>query len=118
MSLPLDLIIDAAELANREKYQKIKKIGEGTYAVVYLARIVAPSSEEQRQPSSSRSPTKNESGFVAIKKIKMIQGSSGLDFSAIREIKYLQTLAHVNIIHVRLLLPPLLHSHPITLLEH
>jgi cyclin-dependent kinase 7 len=69
--------------AYKRKYQKIKKIGEGTYAVVYLAKQV------------------DTGRIVAIKKIKIIAGSSGLDFSALREIKYLQEFKHENIVDVR-----------------
>ena len=62
-----------------EKYKKLNKLGEGTYAVVYRAT----------------DETGNE---VAIKKIKISQFKDGLDMSAIREIKQLQVLKHPNII--------------------
>ncbi|GAB1217069.1 hypothetical protein ATERTT37_006292 [Aspergillus terreus] len=59
-----------------------KKLGEGTYAVVYLGRLRA-------DPSS----------HVAIKKIKVnADFKDGLSMDAIREVKYLQELAHPNII--------------------
>lgn len=65
-----------------DRYSKDKKIGEGTYAVVYQATDVI---------------TKR---MVAIKKIKFGQLEHGLDFSAIREVKYLQELRHPNIIEL------------------
>ncbi|PLB36707.1 TFIIH complex serine/threonine-protein kinase subunit KIN28 [Aspergillus candidus] len=66
----------------RHKYIKEKKLGEGTYAVVYLGRLRA-------DPSSC----------VAIKKIKVnAEYKDGLSMDAIREVKYLQELSHPNVI--------------------
>ncbi|KAL4891375.1 kinase-like domain-containing protein [Aspergillus ambiguus] len=66
----------------RHKYIKDKKLGEGTYAVVYLGHL--------RTDLSSH---------VAIKKIKVnAEYKDGLSMDAIREVKYLQELAHPNII--------------------
>src|SRR6186713_247225 len=59
-----------------------KKVGEGTYAVVYLGHL--------------KSDPKVK---VAIKKIKvMTEYQNGLSIDAIREIKFLQELSHPNII--------------------
>ncbi|RKP18161.1 Pkinase-domain-containing protein [Rozella allomycis CSF55] len=63
-----------------EKYEKICKIGEGTYAVVYKGRI------------------KKTNETIAIKKIKVSNFTIGIDHSALREIKFLQELKHPNII--------------------
>ncbi|KAL2821018.1 kinase-like domain-containing protein [Aspergillus granulosus] len=66
----------------RHKYIKAKKLGEGTYAVVFLGHL-------RTDPSS----------FVAIKKIKVnAEYKDGLSMDAIREVKYLQELSHPNII--------------------
>ncbi|KAL1983924.1 hypothetical protein VTN96DRAFT_9777 [Rasamsonia emersonii] len=66
----------------RRKYVKDKKLGEGTYAVVYLGHL-------RTDPSS----------LVAIKKIKVnAEYRDGLSMDAIREVKYLQELSHPNII--------------------
>lgn len=65
-----------------KKYSKEKKVGEGTYAVVYLGMEVA---------------TKRK---IAIKKIKLRDLKHGIDMSAIREIKALQELRHPNVIEV------------------
>lgn len=74
---------DEYEVYCRKRYQKIKKIGEGSYAVVYYGKD-------------------SESGQdIAIKKIKVIASSCGLDFSAIRELKALKRLSHVNIISLK-----------------
>ncbi|KAI5283266.1 TFIIH complex serine/threonine-protein kinase subunit kin28, partial [Ascosphaera aggregata] len=59
-----------------------RKLGEGTYAVVYLGHL-------RSDPSS----------LVAIKKIKVnAEYKDGLSMDAIREVKYLQELSHPNII--------------------
>ncbi len=66
----------------KQKYVKDKKIGEGTYAIVYLGHLKA-------DPSS----------LLAIKKIKVnTEVRDGLSMDAIREVKYLQELSHPNII--------------------
>ncbi|GME66732.1 unnamed protein product [Ambrosiozyma monospora] len=65
-----------------DRYSKNKKVGEGTYAVVYLGT----------QLSTNRS--------IAIKEIKTENFKDGLDMSAIREMKYLQELKHENIIEL------------------
>ncbi|OMJ07432.1 Serine/threonine-protein kinase KIN28 [Smittium culicis] len=77
-----------AEDINKETeihYKKDKKLGEGTYAVVYLGY-------------DNRTGRK-----VAIKKIKLGSMKNGLDMSAIREIKALRELQHPNVIEVILL---------------
>ncbi|KAL4991575.1 kinase-like domain-containing protein [Aspergillus falconensis] len=66
----------------RHRYIKAKKLGEGTYAVVYLGHV-------RSDPTS----------FVAIKKIKVnTEYRDGLSMDAIREVKYLQELSHPNVI--------------------
>ncbi len=64
------------------KYTKDRKVGEGTYAVVYLGK---------------QAKTKKD---IAIKEIKTGMFKDGLDMSAIREVKYLQELRHTNIIEL------------------
>ena len=59
-----------------------RKLGEGTYAIVYLGHL-------RDDPSSK----------VAIKKIKVLADyQDGLSLDAIREVKFLQELSHPNII--------------------
>ncbi|GME68706.1 unnamed protein product [[Candida] boidinii] len=65
-----------------ERYSKEKKVGEGTYAVVYLGK----------QLETGRD--------IAIKEIKTGGFKDGLDMSAIREVKYLQEMSHENIIEL------------------
>ncbi|QEU61601.1 Kin28 [Kluyveromyces lactis] len=65
-----------------DDYTKEKKAGEGTYAVVYLG-------------------TKKSTGRnIAVKEIKTSQFKDGLDMSALREVKFLQELKHVNVIEL------------------
>lgn len=78
---PIGLAIDD-EPVGVLNYSKDKKVGEGTYAVVYLGK----------QISSSRR--------IAIKEIKTGLFKDGLDMSAIREVKYLQELKHRNVIEL------------------
>ncbi|KAJ2004988.1 TFIIH complex serine/threonine-protein kinase subunit kin28 [Coemansia sp. RSA 2322] len=63
-------------------YKKEKKLGEGTYAVVYLGHHIKTGRK------------------VAIKKIKLGNMRSGLDMSAIREVKALRELRHPNVIEL------------------
>ncbi|GAA5902496.1 hypothetical protein JCM5296_006433 [Sporobolomyces johnsonii] len=71
-----------ANAALQRKYSKDKKVGEGTYAVVYLGKEVATGRK------------------IAIKKIKVGQFKDGLDMSAIREVKFLRELKHPNVIEL------------------
>ncbi|KAF4120180.1 cyclin-dependent kinase 7 [Geosmithia morbida] len=77
--------LDVAEQMNEEekrKYVKGKKLGEGTYAIVFLGHLRA-------DPSS----------LVAIKKIKVQKEyTEGMAPDAVRELKHLQELQHPNII--------------------
>ncbi|PHH84164.1 hypothetical protein CDD83_2375 [Cordyceps sp. RAO-2017] len=77
--------LDLAELMNEEekrKYAKGKKLGEGTYAIVFLGHLRA-------RPST----------LVAIKKIKVQKEyTEGMAPDAVRELKHLQELNHPNII--------------------
>ncbi|XP_033624815.1 cyclin-dependent kinase 2-like isoform X1 [Asterias rubens] len=65
-----------------ENFQKIEKIGEGTYGVVYKARD-------------------RESGkMVALKKIRLDTESEGVPSTAIREIALLKELDHSNVVRL------------------
>ncbi|KAM0683013.1 TFIIH complex serine/threonine-protein kinase subunit kin28 [Mitosporidium daphniae] len=71
---------EEGDMHRKLRYEKLKRLGEGTYAVVYLVR------------------DRVTNQLYAMKKIKKISGSSGLDFSALREIKWLSHLRHPNIV--------------------
>jgi serine/threonine protein kinase len=63
-----------------EEYEKIEKIGEGTYGVVY------------------KSKHKVTGEIVALKKIRLEQEDEGVPPTAIREISLLKELSHPNIV--------------------
>ncbi|XP_041371838.1 cyclin-dependent kinase 2-like [Gigantopelta aegis] len=63
-----------------ENFQKIEKIGEGTYGVVYKAR------------------DKLTNRLVALKKIRLDAESEGVPSTAIREISLLKELDHPNVV--------------------
>lgn len=70
--------------ANRieETFNKIEKIGEGSYGVVYKARF------------------KSKDQIVALKKIRLDTESDGVPSTAIREIALLKELNHPNVVHL------------------
>ncbi|KAJ2999011.1 TFIIH complex serine/threonine-protein kinase subunit kin28 [Globomyces sp. JEL0801] len=70
-----------------KQFKVDKKVGEGTYAVVYSG-LAIPKDESTKQQK------------IAIKMIKPGMFADGLDMSAIREIKYLKELKHDNIINL------------------
>ncbi|KKY29027.1 putative serine threonine protein kinase [Phaeomoniella chlamydospora] len=76
---------DLAELLNEEassRYVKGKRLGEGTFAVVYRGHL-------RNDPKT----------IVAIKKLKVQENfKDGLNVDSVREIKYLQELSHPNLI--------------------
>jgi serine/threonine protein kinase len=63
-----------------DRYQKLEKIGEGTYGVVYKAK--------DRESSET----------IALKKIRLEQEDEGVPSTAIREISILKELVHPNIV--------------------
>jgi len=65
-----------------EKYQKIEKLGEGTYGVVYKCK------------------NKDNQDFVAVKKIRLENEDEGIPSTAIREISILKQLKHPNIVNL------------------
>lgn len=66
-----------------DRYQKIEKIGEGTYGVVYKARDTVT----------------NE--IVALKKIRLEGEDEGVPPTAIREISVLKEISHENIVKLK-----------------
>uniref|UniRef100_M1CYE6 cyclin-dependent kinase n=1 Tax=Solanum tuberosum TaxID=4113 RepID=M1CYE6_SOLTU len=63
-----------------DQYEKVEKIGEGTYGVVYKAR----------------DRVTNET--IALKKIRLEQEDEGVPSTAIREISLLKEMQHANIV--------------------
>ncbi|XP_074335399.1 uncharacterized protein LOC141672652 [Apium graveolens] len=67
---------EEAESASQVKYEKVEKIGEGTYGVVYKAR----------------DRVTNET--IALKKIRIEQEDAGVPSTIIREISLLKEMQH------------------------
>ena len=65
-----------------EKYQKLDKVGEGTYGVVYKCK------------------NKETQEFVALKKIRLENEDEGIPSTAIREISILKQMKHPNIVNL------------------
>lgn len=63
-----------------ERYQRGKKLGEGVYGQVYLAKRI------------------DDGAVVAIKRVKSQDPNGGIDRSILREIKYLTEITETNII--------------------
>ena len=63
-----------------EKYEKLEKLGEGTYGVVYKGKH------------------KETGELVAIKKIRLEKEDDGVPSTAISEISLLKNLKHPNIV--------------------
>jgi cyclin-dependent kinase len=63
-----------------ERYQKLEKIGEGTYGVVYKAK------------------DRITGMIVALKRIRLEAEDEGIPSTAIREISLLKELRHPNIV--------------------
>lgn len=66
-----------------ERYQKLSKVGEGNYGVVYKARDVVSGE------------------IVAMKKIRLEREDEGVPGTAIREISLLRELSHPNIVDLK-----------------
>ncbi|KAJ3184828.1 Cyclin-dependent kinase 10 [Gaertneriomyces sp. JEL0708] len=65
-----------------DKYEKLNRIGEGTYGIVYRAR------------------SRENGRILALKRIRMEQESEGMPVSSLREIALLRSLRHENIVQV------------------
>ena len=65
-----------------EKYERLEKVGEGTYGVVYKCKI------------------KKTTEYVALKKIRLENEDEGIPSTAIREISILKQLKHPNIVRL------------------
>src|SRR5210317_23326 len=65
-----------------ERYQKMEKVGEGTYGVVYKAK------------------DRITGEIIALKKIRLEAEDEGIPSTAIREISLLKELQHPNIVRL------------------
>ena len=71
------------ERVNIERYQKLEKIGEGTYGVVYKAR------------------DRKNGEQIALKKIRLEADDEGVPSTAIREISLLKEIHHPNVVALK-----------------
>ncbi|CAG9318449.1 unnamed protein product [Blepharisma stoltei] len=71
------------EISQDNRYQKIEKVGEGTYGVVYKALDIQSQS------------------IVALKKIRLESEDEGVPSTTIREISLLKELRHPNIVQLQ-----------------
>ena len=75
----INIVEEKVQSKKIDKYQKIEKIGEGTYGVVYKCKDT-------------------QSGDIyALKKIRLQAEEEGIPSTAIREISLLKELQHINI---------------------
>ncbi|KAJ3050491.1 TFIIH complex serine/threonine-protein kinase subunit kin28 [Rhizophlyctis rosea] len=93
--------------AGAVEYIKEKKIGEGTYAVVYQGWAVPIVKISPEDKSKEVLPDKDKEAVagkrkIAIKKIKVNRSAwkDGMDLASIREVKFLRELKHPNIIEL------------------
>ncbi|XP_030893061.1 cyclin-dependent kinase 3 isoform X1 [Leptonychotes weddellii] len=84
MNLPLleQAVREQRSSAAMDVFQKVEKIGEGTYGVVYKAK------------------NKETGQLVALKKIRLDLETEGVPSTAIREISLLKELKHPNIVRL------------------
>jgi serine/threonine protein kinase len=68
------------EASQLERYERLEKLGEGTYGVVYKCRDTVTGE------------------FVALKKIRLEKEDDGVPSTAIREISLLKGIKHPNIV--------------------
>lgn len=68
--------------AGLSNYEKLGRIGEGTYGVVYKAR------------------EKTTGDIVALKKIRMDRERDGMPLTSLREIRILQRITHPNVVRL------------------
>ncbi|KAI8917860.1 cyclin-dependent kinase 10 [Powellomyces hirtus] len=66
-----------------ESYEKLNRIGEGTYGIVYRARHRA------------------SGAIVALKRIRIEEQTEGMPLSSLREISLLKKIRHENVVEVR-----------------
>ena len=66
-----------------DRYERLEKLGEGTYGIVYKARDTLT----------------NE--IVALKKIRLENEEEGMPSTAMREISILKELNHINIVGLK-----------------
>jgi len=79
------------------KYEKICRIGEGTYGIVYKAR----NRDTGRQPPDPSKTQGCPGEVVALKRIRMDVERDGFPVTCLRELKLLKSVSHPNIVKLK-----------------
>jgi serine/threonine protein kinase len=79
-----------------KKFEKIKKLGEGSYGVVY--KVVATGNYNITVEDMEKA--EEDKVYYALKKFNKKIISEGIDFTALREMTILKELNHDNIVKV------------------
>jgi len=74
------MLSENAGMYNKERYEKLEKLGEGTYGVVFKARDTV------------------NNQIIALKKIRLENEEEGMPSTAMREISILKELNHPAIV--------------------
>ncbi|KAI5191337.1 cyclin-dependent kinase 7 [Nematocida sp. AWRm77] len=84
------------------RYTKEDKIGEGTYAVIYSGKEYFVDGSDAKEEIITNTPPLNAipGRKIAVKKIKRAKGVSGVDLSAVREIKHLKRISAEHVIEI------------------
>ena len=84
-----------------DRFKLLKRIGEGTYGVVYRARDSSMSPVVQ--PKSG--PLIPDDSVVALKKMRLDAHDEGVPVTTLREVALLKDLNHANIVRLRDVIP-------------
>ena len=78
----MNILREKKNKINKPRYEKLEKLGEGTYGIVYKAKD-------------------SETGqIIALKKIRLENEDEGMPSTAMREIAILKELDHPNIVNL------------------
>jgi len=85
-----------------KRYTKEEKVGEGAYAVIYSGRECLVSLPDVQEEIVTETLPMNaiQGRRVAIKRMKKIKDRSGIEISALREIKNLKRISSENVIEI------------------
>lgn len=87
--------------ARTKKYVRDNKVGEGTYAIIYKGyECFVEEGAETEEMFVERQPQSQIGREVAIKKIKLTKHGSGIEMSALREIKCLKRIQSEYVVKV------------------
>ncbi|ERL88176.1 hypothetical protein D910_05564 [Dendroctonus ponderosae] len=82
------------------EFEKLNRIGEGTYGIVCKFSLIHPRSDSSCL-LSDRAKDTISGQIVALKKVRMDQERDGIPISSLREIQVLLNCKHENIVHLK-----------------